>query len=279
MTTRRQHLQRIARAVEPIYGATEAALIARILLAEKSGVSEAALIADPEAPLQIEGLDPLIEELIQGRPIQYVLGHTEFDGLDFCVREGCLIPRPETEELVVHIARQCRSARRILDIGCGSGCIALALKHRLPAADVMGIDISEEALEIARENSERLHIEAAFRHADALNLENAGLEGGFDLLVSNPPYIPRSEYSAMRINVTRYEPHAALFVPDQDPLCFYRAIAHAARTLLREEGSLWFEIHETQAEAMLRLLREAGFARTELLEDLNGKPRMTWSRR
>ncbi len=278
MMTRRECVERIASAIEPLYGEREARQIARMVVAERGGVSEMALLIEPDLAIEIPNLEALVEELAAGRPVQYVLGRSEFCGLAFCVREGCLIPRPETEELVAHILRRCPAARRLLDVGTGSGCIALALKHGLPQAEVVAVDRSPQALQIARENGLRLGLDVRFLEADAFALTET-LSSPFDLIVSNPPYIPWQEMPQMRINVTNYEPHEALFVPDADPLCFYRAIARAAQTLLAEEGSLWFEIHESFAEEMLSLLREEGFACTELLYDINDKPRMTWSRR
>ncbi len=279
MTTRRDLLTRLSRAVEPLYGVREAALIARMVVAEKGGISESSLLVEPDLELHVEGFDALVEELAAGRPVQYVLGHAEFCGLDFCVREGVLIPRPETEELVMHILEECPSARRILDVGTGSGCIALALKSRLPEAMLTAVDISEEALAIARENSRQLGLEVDFRGADALALESDFPTEAFDVVVSNPPYIPQSELAEMRRNVTHYEPHGALFVPDDDPLRFYRAIARSARRLLADGGSLWFEIHERYAGEMIAMLHDEGYADNRLLYDINQKPRMTWSRK
>lgn len=279
MTTRRDLLLRLSKAIEPLYGEREAALIARMVVAERGSVSESSLLVEPDLELHIEGFEQLVEELAAGRPVQYVLGHAEFCDLDFRVREGVLIPRPETEELVTHLVEECPTARRILDVGTGSGCIALSLKKHLPRAVITAVDISREALEIARENGRRLALEVDFREADAFDLESVFSGEEFDVVLSNPPYIPRSESASMRRNVTHYEPHGALFVPDDDPLCFYRAIARAARKLLKPGGSLWFEIHERYAHEMLEMLHEEGYAESRLLRDINQKPRMTWSRR
>lgn len=279
MSSRRAIIDRLTRAGETLYGPEEAARIARMIVAGRSGISEAALLADPAEPLELAERDIPIEELRSGRPVQYILGHAEFCELDFTVREGCLIPRPETEELIFHITRSGIRPRSILDVGTGSGCIAVALKKRFPEAAVTAIDLSDAALAIARENADKLGAEIEFRRADALRLEQTLPDAVFDLIVSNPPYIPQSEEALMRINVTRYEPHEALFVPDDDPLLFYRAIARAARSLLADGGSLWFELHEKLAAETRGLLLREGFSRTELLHDLNDKPRMLWSRR
>ncbi len=278
MTTRGELLASLQEAIEPIYGRREAALIARMVVAERGGISESALLVEPDLALEIADFESMKLALREGRPVQYVLGHTEFCGLDIHVHEGCLIPRPETEELIFRIRQSGENPHRLLDVGTGSGAIALALKAAFPACEVVAVDLSEEALAIARENSRRLNLSVEFLRADAFDL-SASLTGTFDLIVSNPPYIPQSEEAIMRPNVTHYEPHEALFVPDEDPLCFYRAIARASRTLLSSAGSLWFEIHEDFADPMQQMLREEGFGEQMLYCDLNDKPRMLWSRR
>lgn len=279
MTTRRDIVEQLTRACEAIYGRTEALRIARTIVGERCGISYSALLADPAEPLEMAGTQELAEELRSGRPLQYILGHAEFCGLEFAVREGCLIPRPETEELIRRIADSGLRPASALDVGTGNGCIAIALKRLFPAAAVTAVDLSAAALDIARENARKLGAEIDLRQADALGLEGEFAGRTFDLIVSNPPYIPRSEESGMRINVTRFEPREALFVPDDDPLRFYRAICRAARSLLAPGGALWFELHETTAEACRRLAIEEGFSRSEIFPDLNDKPRMLWSRR
>lgn len=278
-STRRDILRLIREAIEPLYGEREADQIARLVLSERAGISLMELLVDPMQPLELEGLKGLIEQLRAGRPVQYLLGHTEFCGLDLLVREGVLIPRPETEELVGHILRRAEGIRSILDIGTGSGAIACVLKKSLPEVRVVAVDLSKEALAIARENAARHQLEIEFREGDALNYEALLVGESFDLIVSNPPYIPACEEVDMRLNVTKYEPSMALFVPDEDPLCFYRAIARAARRLLTEQGSLWFELHENYAEATASMLREEGFSQSRIYQDLFDKPRMLWSSR
>lgn len=279
ISSARHLLTLLQQAIEPLYGSREAALIARMVLSERSGRSESSLLADPDCEVEVADFESLLEELRRARPVQYVLGHTEFCGLDFRVREGCLIPRPETEELVAHILRTSPPPRRLLDVGTGSGCIALSLKKGLSRADVVAVDLSEEALAIARENGRNLGLEVDFRRADALNLEATLADESFDLIVSNPPYIPQRECVAMRPNVVDYEPHEALFVPDDDPLRFYRAIARSARRLLAPTGSLWFEIHEDFACELVAMLHKEAFTKVEVLMDMNDKARMIWSRR
>lgn len=278
--TRREVVQYIEEPLLPLYGEREARQIARIVAEELSGLRTADFLVEPERPLPIEGLDAVIARLAEGRPLQYVLGHAEFCGLDFLVREGVLIPRPETEELVRWIADSTAIDHpEILDIGTGSGCIALSLARLLPEARITAADISEEALTVARENARRLDARIELLRADALGELFPGRSSAFDLIVSNPPYIPRSERAAMRRNVVGYEPSTALFVEDDDPLVFYRAIARNARRLLRPEGLLYFEIHENFADETARLLSDEGFEETVVRRDINDKNRMTCSRR
>ncbi|MBE6195973.1 MAG: peptide chain release factor N(5)-glutamine methyltransferase [Rikenellaceae bacterium] len=277
MTTRREALRLLTSEIRSIYGEREAATIARMVLSARSGISESALLADPAAEIEIPDFEDLAQELGSGRPVQYIVGHTEFCGLEFRVREGVLIPRPETEELVGHILRKHPSARHILDIGTGSGCIAIALKKALPEAQITALDLSDEALEIARENSERLGAGITLIKGDALCGESYP-EGPFEVIVSNPPYIPQSEERLMRRNVLDFEPHEALFVPDSDPLRFYRAIGSEALKRLTPTGSLWFEVHEDFADLTAEMLAGQGYSRVEVLRDLFDKKRMIWSR-
>ena len=276
--TRREAIRLLVSEIRSLYEEHEAATLVRRLLAERCEISEAALLADPDATIEIPDFEQLAQELASGRPLQYIVGHTEFYGLDFRVREGCLIPRPETEELVDNILKKHPSAHRILDVGTGSGCIAIALKKGLPEAQITALDRSEEALEIARENCQHLAAEIDLRKGDALSLE-AWVEGPFDVIVSNPPYIPQSEERLMRKNVLDFEPHEALFVPDKEPLLFYRAIGRSALNLLSPNGSLWFEVHENYADQTAEMLKEEGFGEVEVICDLFDKKRMVWSRR
>ena len=235
------------------------------------------LVAHYDEDGEIANLDKIIAEISSGRPIQYILGKAEFCEMEFEVAEGVLIPRPETEELVYHIVETTKRGARILDIGTGSGAIAISLAKLIKGAEVVAVDISEEALTIARRNAERVGVDVEFIKADALG--DLSYLGKFDIIVSNPPYIPQSDILDMRKNVVDFEPHIALFVPDNDALQFYRATAENAQTMLNEEGSMWFEIYEKAGEQMCEMLREKGFTRNELLEDANLKPRMIWSRR
>jgi release factor glutamine methyltransferase len=212
--------------------------------------------------------------LLKGRPIQYITGKTWFMGEPYIVDEQVLIPRPETEELVdwvIEYATIKGKALRILDIGTGSGCIAIAIKKALPEAIVSAIDISTSAIKIAEANAVALKADIEFIPLDILN--TAFLPGQYDVIVSNPPYIPMQEMKNMELQVTDHEPNIALFVPDEDPLVFYKAIARLAKLHLSPNGQLFFEIHYDQGDAMIALLDEMHF-HAELRADLFEKDRM-----
>ena len=268
----------ICNKIEGLYPADEARTLARMAAAELSGEDVMRYLIEPNEEIEIEGVESLAESLAAGRPIQYIVGHTEFCGNEFLVREGVLIPRPETEELVMWAVDKARAAEfkqpRILDVCTGSGCIAISLKHLIPTASVVAIDLSDEALAVARENRERQGVEVEFIKDDALR-GMTSIEGlTFDIVVSNPPYIPFSEQEVMHINVTQHEPHMALFVDDSDPLIFYREIARSAHRMLREGGFLLFEIHERLADETIEMLRREGYQDIELRTDFRQKPRM-----
>ena len=271
----------IAEAVRGLYPEREARRIALTAAAALSGESEAKFLADPNQRVNIDGVERCAAHLAAGCPVQYVTGKTEFCDMTFHVDGSVLIPRPETEELVLW-AEQCAADHRnprILDVCTGSGCIAIVLAAHLPQAKVTALDISHAALETARRNASMNGVRIRFIEDDALNGMPSLAGETFDIIVSNPPYIPHSEIESMHVNVTRYEPHEALFVDDADPLVFYRAIARAARTMLSEGGSLLFEVHEAWAERTAEMLRGEGFGQTEVRIDMFGKPRMTCSRR
>lgn len=271
----------IAEALRGLYPEREARRIALTAAAALSGESEAKFLADPNQRVNIDGVERCAAQLAAGCPVQYVTGKTEFCDMTFHVDGSVLIPRPETEELVLW-AEQCAADHRnprILDVCTGSGCIAIVLAAHLPQAKVTALDISHAALETARRNASMNGVRIRFIEDDALNGMPSLAGDTFDIIVSNPPYIPHSEIESMHVNVTRYEPHEALFVDDADPLVFYRAIARATRTMLSEGGSLLFEVHEAWAERTAEMLRGEGFGQTEVRNDLFGKPRMTCSRR
>ena len=275
--TIRQTIHKLRDAVESLYGLREAESIARMVVCYRLSYNLSQLVAHYDDECEISDVEKIVVELRRGRPVQYVLGRTEFCEMEFEVAEGVLIPRPETEELVYHIVETAARGVRILDIGTGSGAIAVSLAKLVRDADVVAVDISKEALAIARRNAERLDANVEFVEADALG--DLSHLGEFDIIVSNPPYIPQSDIVDMRRNVVDYEPHLALFVPDDDILRFYRATADNAQKMLRADGSLWFEIYERAGEVTCEMLQQRGFLRNEIIEDANAKPRMVWSRR
>lgn len=277
MSTRRETVRLIASAIAPLYDPCEAESIARMVVMDALGIDFTHLVADYDAECAIGSLDAMIADLRRGRPVQYVLGHAEFCGFDFAVREGVLIPRPETAELVERIAAATPAGARILDIGTGSGAIAVSLARMVPRSSVAAVDISEAALAVARSNAERNGASVDFRRADALG--DLRWLGEFDAIVSNPPYVPQSDRAAMHVNVRDYEPAEALFVEDGDPLAFYRSIARNARGMLREGGVLWFEIYEKYGGEVCRMLDETGFRDTGMATDAAMKPRMVWCRK
>lgn len=224
----------------------------------------------------LEKLRSELDELLAGRPLQYVLGYAWFMDMTLSVDERVLIPRPETEELAVWIRNENkkRQALRLLDIGTGSGCIALYLKRNLPEAKVQACDISPAALSLAKANALKNHAEVVFFEADILHPDEKLLNQQWDIIVSNPPYILSEESKDMRKNVFAYEPHLALFVNDTDPLEFYRSIAEYAIQTLNTGGQLYFEVHEDQAPGVKRILEGMGFVSLELRADMQGKDRM-----
>lgn len=289
--TRREIIDRIAARLTELYDEREARNLARWLVAECSGTTLSELLTDPRREVAAEAarsIEEAAERLAAGEPLQYIIGEADFYGHRFAVREGVLIPRPETEELVDWIVRKEPSARRLLDVGTGSGCIAASLALALPATELFAADISPVALEVASGNCRRLGARVDIRRADALaqagqRKEAQGLEEvfgcGFDLIVSNPPYVPESDRATMHPNVRDHEPAEALFVPDGDRIRFYRAIARAGQRMLRPGGRLYFEIYEHAAEEVAAMLAEEGYAAVEVREDLFGRPRMVRCRK
>ena len=274
MATRRELLLRIADSITELYGEIEARQIAEMVVLECGGISRNELLVEPNKELEINEIDRIIEELRAWRPVQYVTGRAEFDGLELDVAEGVLIPRPETEELVEWIASESVSDAKILDVGTGSGCIAIALGRRLSQSRVWALDISERALEIARRNGDKYAPKVEFVQGDALADFSNLVAEKLDVVVSNPPYIPRSDESSMRRNVTDYEPETALFVEDSDPLIFYRSIARTARKMLKPGGKLYYEIYELYAAEMVEMLQVEGYGDIAVREDFRGKQRM-----
>lgn len=216
-----------------------------------------------------------LDRLASGFPVQYLVGKCEFFNCELSLNGKVLIPRPETEELVVEVVNrfQNRSAQRVLDVGTGSGAIALALKRYLPQAEVWATDFSENALECARENAENLKLDVNFLHHDILNDTIDSLPQDLDILISNPPYIPISEKKNLHRNVKDYEPDSALFVPDSTPLIFYKKIAQVGIELLKPTGVLLFETYHLFQNQMVEMLQSLGYKQVVITKDLQGKSR------
>ena len=268
----------------PLYGDGEAKAIARLVFEVRFGLSMSDICLGKDTQLSANNqteLKGIADRLLEQEPIQYVLGQADFCGRTFMVNEHVLIPRPETEELCRWINSQDASPRmRLLDIGTGSGCIAITLAAMYPKAEVIAWDISPEALEVARENAKRTHVHVSFEQVDALNLPHSSfLTSHFSLIVSNPPYICNKERACMEANVLEHEPHTALFVPDDDPLLFYHAIAQYGQTALEPEGWLYFEINPLYAQPLSDMLHMMSYHDIELNLDQYGKQRMIRAKR
>ncbi len=223
-------------------------------------------------------LENIIFRLQKNEPIQYIRGFAEFDGRRFKVAPGVLIPRPETVELVELVARENASARRLLDIGTGSGCIAISLDKKLPEAEVEAWDISEDALAIARENNKELAADVTFLQRDVLS-DDWKKAPSFDVIVSNPPYVTEAEKKDMDANVLDWEPELALFVPDDDPLRFYRRIADLGRELLLPDGKLYFEVNQAYGRETAHILEMNQYHDVRVIRDIFGKERIVTANR
>ena len=275
--TIRQTIQTIEEALSPLYDSREATAIAREVVCRVCGYTFSQLVINYDSECFIENLQTIIDQLSASRPVQYVTGIAEFWDLEFKVCEGVLIPRPETAELVAQIVADTHPGAKILDVGTGSGAIAVALAKSIEGAEITAVDISDIALEIAAENAERNGVNIAFYKADALG--DMSSLGEFDIIVSNPPYIPQSDIVRMERNVVDYEPHTALFVADDDALCFYRSIAQNGVKMLRMGGALYFEIYEQFGKQIRQMLEQMGYNDIVVAKDIFGKERMVWSRR
>ena len=256
-----------------LYDAREAKAIARLVLEERFGLTMADVLCGKTGDDAV--LRHIQQRLLQGEPVQYVLGVAEFGGRQFRVAPGVLIPRPETLELCQWVEEE--RGTTILDIGTGSGCIACTLAAELPEAQVTAWDISEAALSVARENAKRTNVHVSFEQVDALNIPLT--PDKWDIIISNPPYICEQERATMERHVLDYEPSLALFVPDEDPLLFYRAIADYARQSLTAGGSLFFEINPLYAGQLKSLLSAMSYHHIEVRDDQYGKPRMIKAQR
>ena len=270
-------IQYIEKELAGLYPKTEIKAFVRLILEHVFGLSYTDQVLQrrkkADEPLR-KSVVEVVERLKAFEPIQYILGETEFFGMKLKVNPAVLIPRPETEELISWILEQRTEGNpTVLDVGTGSGCIALALKKSFKGAEVWAVDFSQQALQIARENGRKNSLDVNFFQADILSWENYEWRN-FSLIVSNPPYVRESEKGVMSDNVLKYEPETALFVPDSDPLLFYRRIAEFAQRHLEENGWLYFEINEAFGNETHRLLENAGFCSVETKHDLSGKARM-----
>jgi release factor glutamine methyltransferase len=279
-------------ALSSIYDEQEIESFFYLLLESYQGKKRIDLALNPDMEmdaLQLIQWESALSELLNQKPIQYIIGATEFYGLPFLVNENTLIPRPETEELVEWIVAESRNSAtgslKILDIGTGSGCIAISLAKNLPNAEVFAVDVSEKALAVAKKNADTNKVKVNFIQADILKINdlvelptsNFQLPTHFDIIVSNPPYVRHLEKAEIKPNVLEHEPHLALFVEDTDALLFYRKIVELAKENLVEKGKLFFEINQYLGKETLELLEKFGFNSTELKKDIYGNDRMTRS--
>lgn len=268
-------VKQISEGLTDSYSTGEISALTRIIAMELLGVSQMAYFLKDNITLTAEQealLDSTIERLKKQEPIQYILGYSDFCGLRFKVTPATLIPRPETSELVEWVASETTGSESILDIGTGSGCIAVSLANKLPQSKVTAWDISHEALAVAAENSKANGCSVAFEQVDILAYQPTGEL--FDIIVSNPPYIKENEKETMHANVLDWEPHTALFVPDSDPLLFYRAIAEKGLTILKPGGRLYFEINRAHGKETMEMLATLGYTSIELRKDFADNDRM-----
>jgi len=270
-----------------IYDQTEIDSFFDILIDYKLRLSKIDFLLSPNTVVtdnDVLFFESAIQKLKEEQPIQYILGETEFYGLPFKVTENTLIPRPETEELVDWIVKDCshyeeerRSNLSILDIGTGSGCIPVSLAKNLPKAKVSTVDVSGEAIKVAQQNAALNNVEVSFIHGDILRyteLVSVSHKDKYDVIVSNPPYVRNLEKQEIKKNVLAHEPHLALFVEDDDALIFYRKIAEFALEHLKKEGVLYFEINQYLGKETVKSIKKIGFETVELRKDMSGNDRM-----
>ncbi len=277
-----------------IYDDNESATITLLVLEDCTGMDRTGIMMRREKELTVNEkikIEQYVERLVQHEPIQYIMNKAWFYNMELYVDKAVLIPRPETEELVDWIIKDTKASGKdvfekdatdadvttqlkILDIGTGSGCIALALKKTLPKAEVWGCDVSEEALNVARRNGSVLDIRVDFQGINFLDETQQKFLPTVDIIVSNPPYIPLRDKPTMKENVVAHEPHTALFVLDDDALLFYKSIAHFAQKRLYENGAIYMEIHEDSGNDVINLFIEEGYQNIEIKKDMQGKDRM-----
>lgn len=274
----KQLIDKLQKALSTTYEGHELTAIIRTICCDMLGISSTAYYLKEKVTLTTEQgtlLQGIIGRLQKGEPLQYIEGKATFCGMEFAVNTSVLIPRPETAELVDWIVCEHAAQQpRILDLGTGSGCIAITLSKQLPQAEIEACDISTEALTIAKENARTNEAPVSFFTHNMLNLDTP-LPHSYDILVSNPPYIRQSEAADMSIQVTEWEPHTALFVPDDDALCFYRAIAELGQTkALRPGGYIYVEINQALGKESMALFEAYGYQNVELRKDIYGNERM-----
>lgn len=260
-----------------IYDKDESNVMILILLEHYFKIDRVKMALEPNLRLSESEMLKIhfaVKDLLKHKPIQYIIGKTEFCDLQFKVNENVLIPRPETAEMVRLIvnSRQPSAISNIIDIGTGSGCIAISLAKVFPHSQVYAMDISEKALTTAKENAINNNVNVTFIHDDILSLRD-NIETKFDIIVSNPPYVRELEKSEMRDNVLKWEPHNALFVSNDNPLIFYRSILELAKNHLNENGVIWFEINEFLGKEMISLCKEFGFSDVKIFKDFRDKDR------
>ena len=275
----------------PVYGEGEAKAMARLVFEVRFGLTLSDICIGKDTQLSADSqaeLAEILRRLLCHEPVQYVLGVADFCGRQFLVTPSVLIPRPETEELCQWVTasemtegNNRSESLRILDVGTGSGCIAITLAATMPAVQVTAWDISEGALQVAQENARRNNVHVSFQQVDVLNVSSSLLlsPSSYTCIVSNPPYICNRECATMEANVLEHEPHQALFVPDDDPLLFYRAIAKLGQQMLSYGGWLYFEVNPLFAAQLARLLSAMSYYDIEIKEDQFGKQRMIRARK
>ncbi|MCJ7446860.1 MAG: peptide chain release factor N(5)-glutamine methyltransferase [Bacteroidales bacterium] len=267
----------LAKELGDIYPEPEISALTSIIIRNIYGISRLHRLALPESPVskkQVQRIISICMELRTGKPVQYILGETSFYNCVIRVNSETLIPRSETEELVDLIIKENRGfTGTILDVGTGTGCIAIALAVNIPGSVITGIDISEGAIKIAKENARLNSVKVTLIIADIFNAEFS-LHDKTDIIVSNPPYIRESEKQFIAKNVLDFEPHMALFVPDSDPLIYYREIVRFAVNILKPGGKIYFEINEAMGKSIFQLLESSGYSGIEIVKDINGKERI-----
>ena len=272
MKNAKQIWEETAKQLEKVYDAREAENITYLLMEDLFKISKAAILSEELVHVDEAGLSNALERLLNHEPIQYMTGLADFYGRQFQIEKGALIPRPETEELISLIKSNVRIKEpKMLDVGTGSGCIAITLSLEIGGI-VFGTDISSKALNIAHDNAKKLNAKVSFIEHDIL--QNDLTLSDLDVLVSNPPYIPQKERNQMSQNVTDFEPDLALFVPDDDPLLFYRRIATSGKNVLKSGGMLFFEIHENFGKQTKELLEGLNYSVVKVHKDMQGKDRL-----